>query len=53
MGDIEQRSNRPRTESGEENVIVRVSSRIADVPAAEWDTCARGGDFDRGLRPSV
>ncbi|MGO8840885.1 MAG: GNAT family N-acetyltransferase [Methyloceanibacter sp.] len=44
MGDIEQRSNRPRTESGEENVIVRVSSRIADVPAAEWDTCARGGD---------
>jgi predicted N-acyltransferase len=27
-----------------EKAVVRVVSRIADVPAGEWDACARGGD---------
>jgi predicted N-acyltransferase len=27
-----------------ENAVVRVVSRIADVPACDWDACARGTD---------
>jgi uncharacterized protein len=27
-----------------ENAVVRVVSRIADVPASDWDACARGSD---------
>jgi predicted N-acyltransferase len=38
MGDIE----RPREADAKEQRIVRVASRIADVPAAAWDACARG-----------
>ena len=37
MGDIERR------QQGEEGgAVVRVVPRIAAVPAAEWDACARG-----------
>ncbi len=46
MGDIEQRSegsSAPR-EDGEKTVIVRIAPSIADVPADEWDACARGTD---------
>jgi predicted N-acyltransferase len=38
MGDIE----KPRKADAKEQRIVRVASRIADVPAAEWDACAQG-----------
>jgi predicted N-acyltransferase len=38
MGDIE----KPRKADAKEQRIVRVASRIADIPAAEWDACARG-----------
>jgi predicted N-acyltransferase len=37
MGDIE----KPRPRSGREQRIVRVLPRIADVPPAAWDACAR------------
>ena len=39
MGDIEQRQ-----QGEEDGAVVRVVSRIAAVPAAEWDACARGAD---------
>jgi hypothetical protein len=36
MGDVEQRSQ------DDDGAVVRVVQRIADVPRAEWDACARG-----------
>lgn len=39
MGDVEQHSE---TSSAEGAAVVRVASAIADVPAEEWDACARG-----------
>ena len=39
MGDIEQRQ-----QGEEDGAVVRVVPRIAAVPAAEWDACARGAD---------
>ncbi len=39
MGHIEQRSQRDQ-----DGAALRVVLRIADVPAAEWDACARGTD---------
>jgi predicted N-acyltransferase len=39
MGDIEQRS-----QGAEDGAVLRVVSRIAAVPAAEWDACASGAD---------
>ena len=45
MGDIEQRSEEPGADSADAKAIVmQVSPRIADVPAADWDACARGSD---------
>jgi predicted N-acyltransferase len=41
MGDIEKPS-RETDFAGGEPVVVRIASRIADVPAKEWDDCARG-----------
>lgn len=29
-----------------ETVVVRVASRVAEVPAEQWDACARGGDAE-------
>jgi uncharacterized protein len=37
MGDIEQRSQRDT-----DSAVLRVVQRIVDVPAPEWDACARG-----------
>ncbi len=37
MGDIE----KPREADAKARRIVRVASRIADIPAAEWNACAR------------
>ena len=53
MGDIEQRSEAPGADSADdEAMVVQVSPRIADVPAADWDACARGGDSsDTSRRP--
>src|SRR5882724_5361928 len=52
MGDIE----RPLTEepaSAGKPVVVRIASRIADVPAAEWDACALAtGPLPVSGRPS-
>ena len=39
MGDIEQRQ-----QGEKDGAVVRVVPRIAAVPAAEWDACARGAD---------
>ena len=39
MGDIEQRQ-----QGEDDGAVVRVVSRIDDIPAAEWDACARGED---------
>ena len=45
MGDIEQRSEEPGADSADAKaIVVQVSPRIADVPAADWDGCARGSD---------
>jgi uncharacterized protein len=41
MGDIEQRASSP---SDGEHAIVRIASRIVEVPAKEWDACASSGD---------
>ncbi|MGZ8415400.1 MAG: GNAT family N-acetyltransferase [Methyloceanibacter sp.] len=40
MGDIEQG---PASDA-RETVLLRTVSRIADVPAADWDACARGAE---------
>ncbi len=40
MGDIEQA---PASDA-RETVLLRTVSRIADVPAADWDACARGAE---------
>jgi predicted N-acyltransferase len=45
MGDIEQRTEElgaNRTDNTA--MVVQVSPRIADVPAGDWDACARGSD---------
>jgi len=42
MGDIEKAPTFAEGASPSEPVVVRVASRIADVPAADWDACARG-----------
>jgi uncharacterized protein len=42
MGDIEKAPTYAERASPSEPVVVRVASRIADVPAADWDACARG-----------
>lgn len=56
MGDIEQRASSPSDNeagSATEPAIIRIASRIAEVPAAEWDACARGGDSSpTSARPS-
>src|SRR5262249_51812014 len=39
MGDIEQ-----RRQGAEDSAVVRVVPRIAAVPSADWDACARGAD---------
>ena len=45
MGDIEQRSEEPGANGADDTaMVVQVSPRIAEVPAADWDACARGGD---------
>jgi predicted N-acyltransferase len=33
-----------------ENAVLRVVSRIADVPASDWDACARGSESDASSR---
>src|SRR6185295_16247885 len=47
MGDIEQRQ-----QGEEDGAVVRVVPRIAAVPAAEWDACARGADSTGETRPA-
>ncbi|MGH6866409.1 MAG: GNAT family N-acetyltransferase [Methyloceanibacter sp.] len=54
MGDIEQHTTEPTADNGAaSDVVVRIISCIADVPAAEWDACAAGGsDFaSQAVRP--
>ena len=41
MGDIEKKPQRADEEENAQ-LVVRAISRIAEVPAAEWDDCARG-----------
>ena len=36
----------------EDGAVVRVVPRIAAVPAAEWDACARGADSTGETRPA-
>ncbi len=43
MGDIEKPSREDATnDPSEASVVVRIASRIAEVPAEDWDECARG-----------
>jgi len=42
MGNIEKAPSYAAREEPPESVVVRVASRIADVPASDWDACARG-----------
>jgi predicted N-acyltransferase len=42
MGDIEHPSASTDREDARESVLLRTVPRIADVPAADWDACARG-----------
>ena len=44
MGDFEHPRGRAEGEAARESVLLRTVSRIADVPAADWDACARGGE---------
>ena len=44
MGDIEQAPGHAEGEAARETVLLRTVSRIADVPAADWDACARGAE---------
>jgi predicted N-acyltransferase len=40
MGDIEKPSRETELETTRKPVVVRIASRIADVPAQEWDACS-------------
>jgi uncharacterized protein len=42
MGDIERPLRETEPEGTGKAMVVRIAPRIAAVPAAEWDTCARG-----------
>jgi len=42
MGDIERPLRETELESDHKAAVVRIASRIADVPAADWDACTRG-----------
>jgi uncharacterized protein len=44
MGDVEQRATEPVDRDERPAVVLQVTSRIADVPAADWDACARAND---------
>jgi uncharacterized protein len=53
MGDIEQRSEEPgANRADDKSMVVQVSPRISDVPAAEWDACARGNSSATSRRPA-
>jgi len=43
MGDIEKSPAYAESGTARESVVVRIASRIADVPAADWDGCALTG----------
>ncbi len=43
MGDIEQPPAYAARDAAREPVVLRIASRIADVPAADWDACALAG----------
>jgi predicted N-acyltransferase len=51
MGDIEQQQPEPLTGSDAPRYTVRVVSRIADVPASDWDACASGSDSNSQQPP--
>jgi uncharacterized protein len=42
MGDIERSLREAELERGGKAAVVRIASRIAEVPAHDWDECARG-----------
>jgi predicted N-acyltransferase len=42
MGDIEKPPAYAEREAARSSVVLRIASAIADVPAADWDACARG-----------
>jgi len=44
MGDIERPPRESRFEGADKPVVVRIASRIDDIPASEWDACARGDE---------
>src|SRR5215210_5393958 len=44
MSDVEQRATEPVDRDEGPAVVLQVTSRIADVPAADWDACARAND---------
>ncbi|MCJ7526958.1 MAG: GNAT family N-acetyltransferase, partial [Methyloceanibacter sp.] len=44
MGDIEKPPAYAEREPARSSVVLRIASAIADVPAADWDACARGAE---------
>jgi len=44
MGDIERPPRESRFEGADKPVVVRIASRIEEIPASEWDACARGNE---------
>src|SRR5665811_469344 len=51
MGDVERHP--AEADTGDARVVVRVATRIENVPAADWDACAAGGgEFQQdSIRP--
>jgi predicted N-acyltransferase len=44
MGDIEHPAGRAEGEATCETVLLRTVTRLAEIPAAEWNACARGAE---------
>jgi predicted N-acyltransferase len=42
MGDIEHPAGRAEGEATRETVLLRTVTRLAEIPAADWNACARG-----------
>ncbi len=44
MGDIEHPAGRAEGEATRETVLLRTVTRLAEIPAADWNACARGAE---------
>ena len=44
MGDIEHSPEQAEGKAARESVLLRTVAHIAEVPAADWNACARGAE---------